>query len=299
MWLIITIFSYLLNAIVSVIDKFLISKKIPEPVTYSFFIGILSIFALFLFPFGQIAIPSLETIFISIFTGILFILALLFFFQSLRVNEASRVVPIIGSFIAPLTVILSSLILKEKFSSQAILAIIFLIIGGFLISFIFNKNRTSFISCWHLVLLTSFIFALSFVLTKLIYSRESFVNGFIWIRIGSFIFALSFLIIKKTRKIIFESFKEVKKETSILFLANQGISAVSFLSLNFAISLGSVSLINSLQGLQYIFVFLMALLISKKYPYLFKEETNFQVIIQKIVGIILIFIGLFILAFNP
>jgi len=296
-WLFLTIVSYFFAALVATIDKFLVSKKIPQPISYTFYIGILSIFSLLLIFIGGLVFPTTTQFFISFLTGALFILALLFFFQSLKINEPSRVIPLVGSFIPVFSFVLSFFILDEKFSGLTLIALCFLILGGFLIAIVKYKGKEWFIQGWFFVILASLFFAFSFVLSKVIYLQLPFISGFIWIRFGSFIFSLGFLLIGKWRKIIFDSLKTTEKKVSLLFLSNQGFSAFAFILLNLAISLVSVPLINALQGLQYIFIFFFALIISKKFSYLFQEELEKKVILQKIIAIILILIGLFILSF--
>lgn len=296
-WLILTIVSYFFNAIVAIVDKFLISKKIPQPISYAFYISFLSILALFLIFVGGLVWPTPGQFFLSLFTGILFGLSLVFFFEALKINEASRAVPLIGSFLPIFSLFLNFIILKEKLTSFNLLSCFFLISGGFLISLRFSRSQSYFIKDWFFIILSAFLSALSFVLSKVIYLHLPFISGFIWIRIGSFIFSLSLLLIKKTRVIIFDSLKKAEQKISLFFLSNQALSALSFIFLNMAISLKSVPLINALQGVQYVFIFLFALIISKKFPYLFQEELEKEVIFQKIIAIILIIFGLSLLAF--
>ncbi|MEA3343503.1 MAG: hypothetical protein U9Q92_05015, partial [archaeon] len=72
-----------------------------------------------------------------------------------------------------------------------------------------------------------------------------------------------------------------------------GISGLFFLSL--AISLGSVSLINAAQGTQYLFLFLLALICTRFFPKLFKEELNKEIIAKKAIAILLISIAVYLL----
>lgn len=297
MWLILTIIAYFFSAIVATIDKFLVTKKVPQPISYAFYVGILSILALFLIFIGGLVWPTFGYFFLSLFTGALFILSLIFFFEALRVNEVSRAVPFIGSFLPVFSLLLSFIILKEKLTTLSLTACFFLILGGFLISLRFNQDKNYFIQGWIFIILAAFLSALSFVFSKIIYLQLPFISGFVWIRMGSFIFSLSLLLFKKTRSIIFQSLKTTEKKFSLLFLGNQGLAALYFILLNVAISLNSVSLINASQGVQYVFIFFFALIISKKLPYLFHEELEKKVILQKIIAIILILVGLVILAF--
>jgi threonine/homoserine/homoserine lactone efflux protein len=62
--------------------------------------------------------------------------------------------------------------------------------------------------------------------------------------------------------------------------------------------LGNVAVTNALQGTQYIFLFIMVLVLSSKYPKFLKEEAGRDILFQKIIGGLLIGIGLYMLAVN-
>ena len=74
------------------------------------------------------------------------------------------------------------------------------------------------------------------------------------------------------------------------------LAALAFIMLNWAISLGNVALINSLQGVQYVFLILLVLFISARYPKFFDEELGGGVIIQKSLGATLVCVGFYMLA---
>ena len=78
-----------------------------------------------------------------------------------------------------------------------------------------------------------------------------------------------------------------------MFFSNQGIAAIGFLLQNYAIFLGSVAIVNALQGVQFAFLLVLGGLISVFFPKLLKENVSKMVIIQKILAIVLISLGLY------
>ncbi|MCD4705917.1 hypothetical protein K8R61_02450, partial [bacterium] len=70
---------------------------------------------------------------------------------------------------------------------------------------------------------------------------------------------------------------------------------LKFLLINYAFSINSVTLTHSLQGLQYTFLFLIILILSKKFPFILKEKITPFILTQKICAILLICGGLFFL----
>ena len=95
------------------------------------------------------------------------------------------------------------------------------------------------------------------------------------------------------RKAIFASNKQVKKSTSIIFILGQVAGAISFILINWAISLGSVTFVNALQGLQYVFLFILVLIVARKRPDWLGEDMRRRIVIQKIVAILLIVVGIY------
>jgi len=137
----------------------------------------------------------------------------------------------------------------------------------------------------------------SFVFSKFIYNNYSFINSFIWIRSGSFLGALLMLLSPDNRRAIWRANKKTKAKTGGLVIFNKLLGAGGFIALNFGIYLGSVTLANALQGVQYFFLLILAIILSKKLPEIIKEKITPAAIIPKLIGIMLIGLGLVVLAF--
>lgn len=315
MWLIIVIIANLLNAVVFLIDKFLLTKsKASNPAVYTFFIGALGLVALILWPFGSLKVGWSE-LWPNIFSAVTFIIALWCFFTALKYGETSRVVPLVGGLQPLLIWVLAKFLLDEKLSSMQLWAFVLLVIGSVIISWeekkkkkLLKRNQSN---VWLIEsLFSAFFFAVSMVSLKFVYLHQAFITGFVWNRIAGFVFVMLFLLHGPTRRAIFEvihptswidklktkiSF-EKKHTTAGLFLFNQGLGAIGFILLNYAVSLASVTLVQALQGVQYAFLFVIIILLTKFRPKLIKEKLNWQIVAQKVGAIILISIGLFLLS---
>ena len=291
-WLIIVIIAHLLNAVVFIIDKYLLSSRINKPFVYAFYIGILGLLALVLIPFGGLVLPKTIQLIINLASGSVYILALISFYYGLRAEEPSRVVPVVGGFVPIFTIFLSYFLLKERLEGNILWAVVFLIVGGVLLAikkFSISRELLKNFGFW---LLASFLFALSYVLIRFTFIHQPFVSGFIWARIGGFFTALILLVIPKVRKSIFSVTKSVKTNTSFLFIGNQVMGAISFILLNYAVALMSVSVVNALQGIQYIFILILSVILGRNYPQLLIEKVTLLIVLQKIIAIILISIGI-------
>ncbi len=294
-WFLFAISGYFLNAVVGVIDKFLLGQRpTTKPPVYTFYIGILSIFAFILAPFG-LDWPGLSQFAMALLAGGLFLLSLLYLFETLDLDEASRVLPAIGGLTPILVLFLSFLFLDERLSLLQVLAFSLLVLGSVLITLKLGGKKRNLVKTVKFIALAILFGALSLVLIKYVYIQQGFINGFIWSRLGSFLVALLFLIWPKLRQSIFEAGRQAKSGLSLLLVSNKTLAGGASLLINLAISLGSVSLVNAMQGVQYVFLLILAVILSKKFPQILEEKISGKILLQKISAILIIGLGLVIL----
>ena len=214
---------------------------------------------------------------------------------ALKKGDASRVTPFIGG-ISPLVIfILAFWFLDERLAISQIGAFFVILAGTFLISL--NLKGGGIRKVFLIALPAGIFFAISYVITKYVYLNQSFISAFVWIRIGAFIAALILLIPPKFRRAIFGNIKKSSSDSKIVFGLGQLAGALSAILVNVAIFLASVSLVNALQGIQYVFLFIIILLLKNKHPKLLDEDLSRKVYIQKAISIGLIVLGLFLIAF--
>jgi len=301
-WLVIAIIAHFIFALVFIVDKFLLSKTVLQPRAYAFYVGLLGIFALLLIPFGFTLLPAGQTV-VSLIAGILFVLAILFFYKLIQIGEVSRITPIVGGAVPIFTLILTYSFLGERLTVYQLVAFFLLVFGGVIMLWPrkdrsnLSISKASLVKKLTIAIIAALFFAGSFVLTKFIFAEQPFINGFIWIRLGGFLGAWLLFFWPGNRKIIFKTTGTIKGRSVGLLISNKILSALAFLLLNYAIFLGSVTLVNSLQGIQYVFLLIIAFFLSKKFPQILKEQISQGVILQKIMAILLITLGLGILAF--
>ena len=289
-WLIVVTTAYLFYALVFIIDKYILSRSLPHPVAYSFYVNFLSIFILVLLPFG-FHFPSWGQLILVLTAGIINVAGCVLLYSALNKEEVSRIAPFVGGFVAIFTLILSMLFLNEHFAAKQIIAFVFLVLGCLILSF---EKKKFFSKPFVWALISALLFAIFWVITKYIFIEAKFVSGIIWVRTGVALASLLLLISGKNRKLILKKAEKSKPEARGYFFAGRAMSILGGLGVYLAVYLGSVVLTNAFQGLQYVFVFLFAILFFKKFRGL-KEELKREVIIQKILAIALICFGLFIL----
>lgn len=296
-YILIAIAAYFLLALSQVLDKFLLSDRIPKPSTYAFYVALLSFVSLALAPFG-FYLQDAFLLVASLVSGILYIYAILFLYRAVKLNEISRVAPLVG-----LVVILVSLLLTVALSDDNLTVsdwggIFLLFIGGFLLSFDLPIKSIRVFRGFGDSLASGILFAIAYVTFKYVYRNDIFINGFIWTRLGLFIGGLSLLLVPIWRKEIFRSFKGLKKNkkrnltTGVIFVANKILGGSHSILIQYAIYLGSTAIVNALNSIQFAFVLILASLASLKYPNLFGEKLFFWDWAQKIGAIVLVGIGI-------
>lgn len=307
-FMLIAIISHLITGVANVIDKVVVAKYLKAPSIYAFYVGILTLLSLVLIPFGVVW-PGFPQFVMSIIFGIFFVAGFYLMNAGLLRGETSRVITILGGSLPIFTFILSFIFLAERLSNQQLLAVIVLVAG--IITMGWEKKHhdeptliTNVVkSLGHKYVVYSlsaaFFFAASFVGSKFVYDHQPFISGFFWMRMGGVLAGLLMLLNPVWRREIIDDLKTPVKEQKTakgLILINQTVGAAGFILLNIAISRGSATIVNALQGVQYGFIFILALMLGNKIPQL-KEELTSAIIIQKAIAILLIGIGLAILSF--
>jgi drug/metabolite transporter (DMT)-like permease len=294
-WLLIGIAGYFSNAVSTLADKILLNKLISHPSVYAFYVSLFSVLAVVLAPL-DLGFPTLTILIVSLLAGVVFTFALLLFFTVLQKGEASRIDPLVGGISPVFVFILALFVLGEALMPNQIIAFVLILSGSFIISAKIDKNdpaldkKVVFLS-----IAAAFLFALSHVMTKWVYTQNSFVNSLVWRSLGSFLGSIIILAVPFYRRKIIESFEHPKTRTGLIFFAGQFFAAISFILINYAFSLGPITLVNALAGTQYIFLFLLVLPFGKKYPHLLEEKVTKKIVGRKILSIVLVSVGIFIL----
>ncbi|MBI5045726.1 MAG: DMT family transporter [Candidatus Niyogibacteria bacterium] len=291
-WIPVAIIAYFFGALSSVGDKFILNRIVTSPLVYTFYVGVLSAFAALLFPFDMVW-SGMTQLLASLVVGMVFLFALLVLFSALKSGEASRVLPMVGGFTSVFVYLGSYAFLDERLTFMQLAALFFLVLGG--IGIFIEPIEQADRRAWHNILmsvLAAFLFGIFYILIKYVFMHQPFLSGFIWTRLGSFVGALILLIPSANRELIFNSVRALNARAGGLFVANKILAGLAFLILNYAIYLGSATLINALQGVQYFFVLALSLLLSAKMPQLFEEKITQGIVIQKITAVSLIGIGL-------
>lgn len=298
-WFIFSTLGYFLVALQTILDKFLLtSRKVSHPAIYTFYSGLLSLTSLVLFPWGFHSVDFSRVI-LSLIAGIIFGYGVLALFFAIQKHAASRVIPVTGAVIPVVTYFLSIFLLEEKLDIISAMGVIILIFGGLLIAYEFRseKGRKAIFGGFSMSVLSGFLLAVTYTIFKRLYSGDNFINVFIWTRLGFVAGAGSLLIISSWRKAILNSLLNIGRikgehvKSSSLFVLAKVLGGVGSILVQYAMALGSITVVNAMIALEYIFIFIIGISLSQLG--VFQEEKDWRVIFQKILAMAVIAGGVY------
>lgn len=267
------IVAHFFYAIVFLADRFVVARAIRSPYVYTLLISILGISAFVFAPFGLHAITTEQTIAATL-SGGTFMLGTLFFLSALQYQPTSHVAPFVGGLTPLFTFIVSWIFFREVLPAHAITAVVLLTIGSIIIAVSAKKEKTHVFSAEVLLLMvfSAVFYGVSYGAAKWVYEAAGFISGFIWIRVAAALTALVLLASPRARMQLRTELQRTRTRMEWLSLTNKFVGALALLLLNYAISLTSATVVNALQGVQYIFLIILVRLFGLRYPALVGEK---------------------------
>jgi len=288
MWVIFSILAALCWAIVNIVDKYILTKWVRQPIILVIILAIIgliaSIIVYFIYGFSYLSYFNIILAFIA---GIFYILMAIFYFRAVKIEEVSRVIPLF--FLSPLFILIfAGIFLGEVFILSQYLGIILLMVGAILIS---SKglSRISLGKAFWWMMLSVIAISINALLTKYLLNFADYWTIFAWTRIGAAIGIIPITYIYLPELI--NTVKQYGKKVVAVISANETLNLFGILSVTIAVSIGDVTLVNALSSVQPFFLLLFAVILSIFYPSILKKEIGKSVIFQKLLAIILMFIG--------
>lgn len=308
LWISLVIGAQLINAVVSLLDRYLVaSGKIGRPIVLAFYVSLLSalsvgVFAVGLLPLslGSLSVPSFANVMWptwpvvvhSLVSAVTFIVALVALFESFRLTQASDVVPVVSSVSAVMTLLLSFYFLDATLTRNFLWGFLFLVVGTFLVAHFRMTKRLA----W-LTFVAGTFFAAHYIAIKLLFAETSFDNAFFWSRIIIALVALSMLLLPNCcSQTVAHEARRAGGPGVWLLLLNKTLAGVAGVLVLKAVELGDVAIVQALAGLQFVFLLLFSIFLGHKAPVCVGENCELHDRIQKVVSVSIIVTG-FVLLF--
>ncbi|MFA6553359.1 MAG: DMT family transporter [Patescibacteria group bacterium] len=292
--LILSLTAGLLWSFGNVLDKVSVTRIIKHP------IGLLYIYLTFSAVAGLVILPLTTNVFVwhdaYRFAGVAvsYTLAMFFYFRAMQKEEPSRVVPLYALVVLFLSVF-SAIFLGEIFNFVTYIAIVLLIVGTAGIT-----SRGSIVSVFKsralgLMIMSSLCYATAYTLIKSLLGTYTPYDVFVYQRL--FIAGIGLLLLP----FVFRRLKTIVSAIPDRKLI--GLSVVSELlgetgGLLFVIasSVWYVTLVETAVNIEFVFIFIWGLVVTKFWPRLYTEGVDKKVILQKAFSIALILIGIAIIS---
>lgn len=303
-WILIVILGNFFAAISSIISKIAVSGSVSKPINptvYAFYSGlggstvffaalILNIWLDFLkIGFGEVVT--------GLFSGLFLILGLWPFYSALYRSETSRVMTLFVGSMPLFTFLLKYFFLNERLNSIQLLAFVFLVSGGVLV-FLKRRNNWLDLQSACLTIGSALGIAIGLVLAGETFKLQGFFSGFFWISIGYLLASLVIFLWPGQKQKILKIGAYAEKRSAFLFFSDKIFSILGSGLVKYAISLVSATLVNAFEGLRQFFVLILAAAISFWRPDILKEELKSIILWQKIIAVILVGIGLFLMVIS-
>jgi len=295
LWVILPLISTLLWAIGNILDKFVSTRYIKDPIALAASFGIFSIlFNLILFLFTGIPNISIVYWIFAFLAGIFLAYAIIPYIKSLVKEEASRVVPL-WHLSALFTLILAVIFLGEILTAKKYIAFALILSGGMIISTKKIKGMFGFSPAMWLMMFSSLLVSISDILLKYIYSLQTFFQTFQVFHLGMSLGFLSLFLSKIARKNFAKALKSHKYKFLALVFVSSFFGFIGQILYGTAILRAPITLVSVFISFQSLFVVLLATFLSFKFPLFIKEAIDFKTIGIKIAAIAIMAFGLVLL----
>ncbi|MFH1505675.1 MAG: EamA family transporter [archaeon] len=287
-WVFLSILAALIWGVVNVVDKYVLTKWVKNPIVPVIFTGIIGITAgtiiLLLHDFIPITGFNLALVIIA---GIIHTTMTWLFFASVKYGEVSRVVPVF--YLTPIFVlVLAAIFLGEVFSPIKYVGIALLIIGAIAVSIKFPFKIELGKGFWFMFA-AAIASAIVAVMTKYLLNSSDYWTVFAYMKISS-VFVLIPVLYFYLPDLIAIGRKHGKKAITIM-AANEAVNIFALFLFTIATAIGFVTLAQSLTSIQPFFVLLFAVTLSIFFPKILKEEVTRKTVILKVIAIAIVVVG--------
>ena len=306
-WIILAACAQFLNAIVAIVDKFIVSdeKTLPRPFVYAFYSCLVTGFwgVIYLASFipgleqfgapqlSNVQSPSIQVVGMSFLAAYTFFMALVSLYDALRHADASDVMPVIGAVSAISSFGMSYLFLDIRVAENFIWGIVLLASGTLLVSQVRLTPKIA-LNTVH----GGIFFALHYITMKGLFIETSFDDGFFWSRVGFVVFALSLLLVPVYLEKIAAQTKATTRKAGAIVLGNKILAGVAAFMLLKATDWGDVAVVQALDGLKFVFILFLGLIFYRFLPDAAREDVvDMDTVLRKLLYVVIISVGFIIL----
>ncbi|MFA6588349.1 MAG: EamA family transporter [Patescibacteria group bacterium] len=289
-WLFFAILAPLLYGITNFFDKYLIEKRVRNPMLLTFIGGLVAAI-LGLVIWLSVGLPGItfQGAAILIASGIIFQWALIPYYKALQNEDASRITPLF-QLIPVFALILAAIFLGEHLHGSQIFGFCMVLAGGISLSLEnFDLKILRLKRSFWLMMLSSLMYTLPFVFFKSV--DLPFWNAIAYEFFGLGLGSLLLFVPLKTRQGIIAEFPRISTSAWWPISINEIIYIAGKMCTFYATTLVAVSLVTVMAAFQPFFVLLLGLGLTLWLPNIIKENIQKKTLAIKFVAIAIIIFG--------
>lgn len=299
-WFYLALLAPLFFAIVNLIDDNLIHHIYKGPYAASIISGVFGVLPVLSLLYFDIQLVPIGVAAAALAAGFLTVMYYFFYFRALERESPSVVIAMFS--LTPASVpILAYFLLNERLAANQIIGFTIVLIASLSLALVEMKSlrEIKFSKALIPVLIAAGIFDVIAILSKYVYQNTNFYTGYIYFAWGMGLGGLYFLYMVFFQKSM-HTLKELRKNSSKiigLLVVAELIAIAAEFTQNLAISRGPVSLVKVVEGIQPIYVLLIALLFYRFSPKHFREAAEGG-LVKKFTLMIVIIVGLYFIGSN-
>ncbi len=298
-WLVFAFSGPILWAISTHLDKYLVERyfknsNVAVLLIFTALIGVLALPFIWLLDPRVVGV-GLGNAALMVFSGVLYMGAMLFYLRALQTEEASVVAPFFQA--APLFgFVLGYLVLGETLSPIQMAGGALIVGGTVLVSLRLDLHKTDFRTNFNfrlagLMLACALSLAVSSLIFKIFALRDDFWPTTFWMFVGEALFGAALLAIASYRRQFLDLLRSNPGAVLSINAANELINLGGALGTRFALVLAPLSLVQAIGSTTTLFVFAFGVVLSVFFPALGRENLSRRELTQKGLAAVLVAAG--------
>lgn len=297
MYILIAILGYAALAAVNLFDKLLVSqpgaKQHPLVVAFYSTTPLLALGVLIILTGTTLKLATLDWV-LALVSGFAFVGALITMYKSLTLSAVSYNGPLVGAVTTLITVGAAAWLLSENLSIYQLSGVALLVLGSIITTKKHSQGHHWQEGLFYAIMAGAF-FSISNIFVKPLYNHIGFFPGLLWSRF--FMGAVGALLIlhpvvrKQLQKKKSAHTNIAPKHFWVIFLTDKGLGMFGDILVQYAIALGSVSIVTALAGTQYAILLALVVMLSHFIPRFYHEDFKKRGITGELLGIALIVLG--------
>lgn len=275
------------------IDKYILGKYTKSIYDFIFFSSITSwVFVLGLLVFN--GVPELTRYsLIPLATGMILLYSYGFYGKALEKGDTSALT-ILFNLIPVCTVILGYIFLGQTLSSNQFFAFVIILSGAVIVSF--DRSKKSFIRGFWLIFIAIVMWSIMTIAIDFGLTKISFWDYFLLDNMGSALAGLTLFIIPSIRRQIVSQLKTATKSKYIWFTWNNLLDFFGQMSIKKALLIAPVAgLVSVVSQVQSFYAIIIGIFLTLLIPHSIKEDISRVTLTKKILGAMIMFVGVYIL----